>query len=249
MNNENNPRNVIITGANRGIGKALVEAFCKHGDNVWACCRTRKPEFEEWLNVCSDKYSVWVKPVYFDLSSTDDIKRGFKEIYSQHLPIDILINNAGVGHLGLFQMTSISRIREIYEINLFAVMEMCQLAVRVMAKQKKGHIINIASTAAKEVYVGNSIYGASKAAVVAFTQSLAAELIPIGIQVNAIAPGLTNTDMSSVFEGNRPELPLERSAIGRKLDPKEIADVAVALSKDDLKIINGQMICVNGGSK
>lgn len=242
-------KNVVITGANRGIGKAVVESFCKNGDNVWACCRKRNDNFEQWLSECADKYSVQTWPVYFDLSRTDDIKNGFKEICHNHLPIDVLVNNAGIGHLGLFQMTPQNIIREIYEINLFAPMELCQLAVRVMSRRKHGHIINIASTAAEEVYIGNSIYGASKAAMVAFTKSLAAEVAPLGIQVNAIAPGLTDTDMSSVFEGEYPEIPLERSAIGRKLDPKEIADVVVALTAEQLHIINGQMICVNGGSK
>ena len=146
-------------------------------------------------------------------------------------------------------MTSFSDIRKLYEVNLFALMKMCQLAIRPMSRQKKGIIINISSTAAQEVYVGNSIYGASKAAVVSFTESLAAELAPLGIRVNTVAPGLTATDMSSVFEGENPNLPLERSALGRKIEPFEIADVVVALTSDKLRMINGQMIKVNGGAK
>lgn len=241
--------NVIITGANRGIGRALVERFCQNGDNVWACCRGKSEELENWFKRCAEKNSVWIKPVYFDLTEPEKIKQGFKEICACKQSVDVLVNNAGIGHMGLFQMTSMEKVREIYEVNLFALMQMCQLAIRPMTRQKKGIIINIASTAAHEVYVGNSIYGASKAAVVAFTQSLAAEVVEKGITVNAIAPGLTDTEMSFVFEGEHPELPLARSAIGRKIAPKEIADVAVALTTKELEIINGQMICINGGSK
>lgn len=241
-------RNVIVTGANRGIGNAVVKAFSENGDNVWACCRHADDNLRRLAdnNTTADK---WVKIIEFDLLDENDITRGFKEILKDKEIIDVLVNVAGVAHLGLFQMTPFSEIRKLYEVNLFSLMKMCQLAIRPMSRQKSGNIINIASTAAYEVYVGNSIYGASKAAVVAFTKSLAAELAPIGIRVNTIAPGLTDTDMSSVFEGNNPDLPLERSALGRKIKPDEIADVVVDLTSDKLKMINGQMICVNGGSK
>ena len=241
-------RNVIVTGANRGIGKAVVEAFVENGDNVWACCRNIDEKIESWSKRLSSE-KRWVKPIEFDLTDEEQIKNGMKKIMSDHARIDILVNCAGIGHLGLFQMTSFEDIRNIYEVNLFSLMRMCQLVIRPMSKQKAGQIINISSTAANEVYVGNSIYGASKSAVVAFTKSLAAELAPMGIRVNTVAPGLTDTDMSSIFEGKNPDLPLERSALGRKLTTKEVADVVVGLTTDKMAMINGQMICVNGGSK
>ena len=241
-------RNVIVTGASRGIGKALVESFVREGDNVWACCRRIDDNLKQWADDLS-KDKQWVKLVEMDLLDEEQITNGMKTIIKEHLPINILVNCAGIGHMGLFQMTSFEEIRRIYEVNLFAVMKICQMVIRPMSKQKNGHIINISSTAANEVYVGNSIYGASKSAVVAFTKSLASELAPIGIRVNSVAPGLTDTDMSLIFEGANPEMPLERSAIGRKLTTEEIAEVVVGLTQDCMSMINGQMICVNGGSK
>lgn len=240
--------NVIVTGANRGIGKAIAEAFVNKGDNVWAFCRHANNDMRSWAEVNTIN-NRWVKIIECDLLSEDAIANCFKVILKDRIPINVLVNVAGIGHMGLFQMTSFSDIRELYEVNIFALMKMCQLVIRPMSRQKNGIIINISSTAAHEVYVGNSIYGASKAAVVAFTMSLAAELAPFGIRVNTVAPGLTATDMSSVFEGDNPVLPLERSALGRKIEPSEIADVVVELTSDKLRIINGQMIKVNGGAK
>ncbi len=240
--------NVIVTGANKGIGKAIAEAFINNGDNVWACCRCANEHMKSWARV-NTVNGKWIKIVEFDLNNETAVVSGFNSILKDKAPIDVLVNVAGVGHMGLFQMTSFLEIRHLFEVNLFALMKLCQLAIRPMSRQKSGIIINISSTAAEEVYVGNSIYGASKAAVVAFTKSLAAELAPLGIRVNTIAPGLTDTDMSLVFEGNNPKLPLERSALGRKIKPSEIADVVVTLTSDNLRLINGQMIKVNGGTK
>lgn len=242
-------RNVVITGANRGIGKAMVEAFAENGDNVWACMRKHYADFDAFRDELIRKNKVRIHNIFMDLCEPSNIKYGLQQIKNEKESVDIVINCAGVGHMGLFQMASDELIRKIYEVNVFAVMEICQWAIRIMSRQKHGKIINVSSTAAAETYVGNSIYGASKACVVAFTKSLAAEVAPLGIQVNTIAPGLTDTDMSVVFEGKDASLPLSRSALGRKLLPSEIAQVAVELTKDNMSIINGQMICVNGGAK
>lgn len=242
-------QNVVITGASRGIGNALVKAFAGHGYNVWACIRKESDELTGQIEDLQKKYHVWIRQVFVELSDPQDIRRAFREIAAEKKRVDVLVNCAGVAHLDLFQMSSQEVIRNVYEVNLFALMQTCQLALRIMTRQKGGKIINVASTAADEVYVGNSIYGASKAAVVAFTKSLAAEAAGHGIQVNAVSPGLTDTDMGFVFDGRDASLPMARSALGRKLHPSEIADVIVAMTDDAMRMINGQVIVVNGGAK
>jgi len=242
-----NSMNIIVTGANRGLGKAFTEYFAKKGHNIWALCRTETEEFTDWCAMIAKENNVWIKTVKADLTDSADIEKAVKQIISEKKSVDILINNAGIGHMGLFQMTPQKQYKEIYDVNLFAPMQITQMLLRPMMRQGHGKIINVASTAATEIYEGNSIYGATKAALVAFTQSLAAEVYRYGITVNAIAPGLIDTDMSAVFEGNDPEEPIRHTALGRKIRPEEIADTVYKLIQMD--VVNGEVLYINGGHK
>lgn len=242
-------KNAIITGANRGLGKALVEALMREGCNVWAVARKPSDEFDVFISGIRKNNNVRITPIYADLSSEESIKNAYNIINSENRSIDVLINNAGVGHMGWLQLTKTNFIKQLYAVNVFAPMILSQLVLRNMSRQKYGRIINVASTAASEVYEGNSIYGSSKAALVAFTQSFAAEVFRYGITVNAIAPGLINTDMSSIFEGNDPEEPIRHTALERKIEPSEIANVVMGLLEDNMNIINGTVITIHGGHK
>lgn len=242
-------KNAIITGANRGLGRALLTELAQNGINIWAMVRAISPDFEVFIKHISDEYGVWVRPVCVDLGSEECIKNAYREIAGDKKTIDILINNAGIGHMGLFQLTKTDFLKNLYHVNVFAPMILTQLILRNMTRQKYGRIINIASTAASEIYEGNSIYGSSKAALIAFTQSLAAETYKYGVTVNAIAPGLIDTDMSSIFEGKDPEEPIRHTALGRKIEPDEIAKVIIRLLSDDMNIMNGAVVTLNGRHK
>lgn len=242
-------KTAIVTGANRGLGKAIIEKLSEEQYDIWACAREKNSQFEDVLRQLSQDNHVQIKPIYVDLKEEKDVKRAYREICTEKKNIDVLINNAGIGHMDLFQMTKMSRIREIYEVNLFAPMLLTQLVIRNMSRQHSGRIINVASTAAKEIYEGNAVYGATKAALIAFTQSVAAEVYRYGITVNAIAPGLIDTQMSAIFEGKDPKEPLRHTALERKLYPEEVADVVIELLSDKMKIINGEVVCINGGHK
>ena len=156
-------RIAVITGANRGIGKALITAFAENGYDVFACARTPNVEFEDYLKELSDSTSSELIPVYFDLGNDDEIKNGFKTIMSYTKSIDVLINNAGVAYGGLMTMTSIDKMRELYQVNVFAPVVMMQLASRLMMRQKSGCIINMCSVGGIETSPGYLAYGSSKA--------------------------------------------------------------------------------------
>ena len=242
-------KNAIVTGANRGLGKGILEGLAKEGCSIWAIIRKPSTEFDDFIYALNINYHVEIKPVYADLSSEDSIKDAYKKINAEKRSIDILINNAGIGHMGWLQLTKLQFIKDLYAVNVFAPMILSQLVLRNMARQNYGRIINVASTAASEVYEGNSIYGSSKAALVAFTKSFAAEVFQYGVTVNAIAPGLINTDMSAVFEGNDPTEPIRHTALGRKIETSEIANVVLDLLSDNMNIINGTVITIHGGHK
>ncbi len=240
-------KNVIITGTSRGIGKKMVETFAEAGANVFAHARKSSPEFLSFIDETAKKNNVNITPIFCDMTNKQEMKECVTYIKSTKQKIDVLINNAGVAHGGLFQMTSIDKIKDVFEINLFSVMEFTQMISRMMIKQKKGSIINMASIAGMDLNAGNSAYGASKAALIAFTKTLSVELASVGIRVNAIAPGLTDTNMAKLMEEKAGEAMINNSAMKRLGKREEIAELAMFLASDKSSFITGQTIRCDGG--
>ena len=240
-------KNVIITGARRGIGSAILELFAQNGANIWACTRTENAEFETELQRIADSNCVWIKTVYFDLSDEEEIKKGIKQILSEKLTVDVLINNAGIAYGGLFSMTSMEKLREVFQINYFAQIQIMQLILRTMMKQRCGCVVNMASIGGIEVTPGYLAYGSSKAALIYATKSASHEVGQYGIRVNAIAPGLTGTDMGNFKPDYEITKVLDRSSMHRKASPFEIANCALFLASDMASFITGQVLIADGG--
>lgn len=241
-------KTAVITGCNRGIGKALLEVFAKNGANVWACVRKPNVDFTEYVEGMVAETGVKIRPVYFDLQDSEQIKEGVKTIRSAKEPIDILVNNAGVIHTALFQMTPIDKMREMFELNLFSQMLLTQQISKIMMRQKSGNIINLSSSAAIEANEGRTAYAASKSALITSTQVLSKELAGCGIRVNAIAPGLTQTDM--MVESTPEDIlanTLQRISMKRVGRPEEIANTALFLASDLSSYMTGQVLRVDGG--
>lgn len=237
----------IITGCNRGIGKTILEVFAKNGSNIIACVRKQTDEFSENIINLSDKTGVTIIPVYFDLADAEQVKAGIKYIISSKKRIDVLVNNAGIASGGFFQMTSLHDMKQVFEINLFSQILFSQGISRYMARYKTGSIINIASTAGIIGDAGTISYGSSKAALIFASKTMATELGPMNIRVNAIAPSITKTDMYHQMEEKARNRLLESSALKRPAEAIEIANVALFLASDLSSFITGQVLRVDGG--
>ena len=238
---------VIITGSNRGIGKAMVEVFASAGYNVWACARKSTPEHETWLKETASKTGVWIKPVYFELTDTDALNAGIQSIIDEGKTIDVLVNNAGISTVGLLNMSKVEDIEHLFSVNFFAMLRIIQKVSKRMSRQRKGVIINMGSNAGIDPQPGKIAYGSSKAAVMMMTKCLAKELGPMGIRVNAIAPGPVETEMIHQYKDDILKNLASESALRRLGTTEEIAKVAVFLASEQASYINGEIIKVDGG--
>lgn len=240
-------KTAFITGTNRGIGRACVEEFAAEGTNVIAHARKDSPEFRIWCSELAAKCGVMVTPVFFDMTDSVAMKTVVMGLVRAKTPINILVNCAGVAHGGLFQMTGMAKIREVFNVNLFAQMELTQLLLRWMMRCGPGAIVSLSSLLAFDLPAGECAYGVSKAALAAFTKTLAAETAKSGIRVNAVAPGLIDTDMAKLMEKSAEEEMLSNSAMHRLGRPDEIAKTIAFLASDASSFINGQVIKIDGG--
>lgn len=239
-------KTAVITGCNRGIGKEIMWDYVKNRAKVFAVVRRESDEFKAYCEELRDAYNAEIIPVYMDLQNQDKIKAGAKEILSHKIPIDILVNNAGVAlPQRMFFMTKMETIREVFDVNFYAHVLLSQILGKSMMKNKSGSIIFLSSSAAFDGGA-NVEYSASKAAIIGLTRRLAVELGGYGIRVNAIAPGLTDTDMGQMSEEDEAKA-LSMNIMGRKGKPGEIADAAVFLGSDMSSFITAQVLRVDGG--
>ncbi len=247
-------KHAVVTGANRGIGKAIVKLFAENGASVWACARKPDAGFSDFLAQLTRETGSVVTPIYFDLNDAQQVKDGARKILESCF-VDVLVNNAGVIHTALFQMTTVSKMKEIFETNYFSPMSFTQYMAKKMASSSRapgklpgGSIINISSSAGIDGNAGRVAYAATKAALNISTRVLAEELGAVGIRVNAIAPGLTETDMMrGSTQAEVLSATLTRTCLKRVGEPSEIASVALFLASDLSSYVTGQVLRVDGG--
>ena len=240
-------KNAIITGSNRGIGKAIVEAYAKNGANIWACARKENPDFEREMKELSEKYHVWIKPIYFEMSDEEQIKGGVKRILAEKQNIDILVNNAGITRDGLLMKMAEEDFDAVIDTNLKGTFHCIRAVSRQMLRQRSGRIINLSSVSGVLGNAGQANYSASKAGVIGLTKSAARELASRGITVNAIAPGFINTEMTEVLSEKVKEGATAQIPLGKFGETEDIANAAAFLASDEARYITGQTLHVDGG--
>ena len=242
-------KTAVITGCNRGIGKAILTRFAEEEAEVVACTRKKDEAFDKFCSDLEKKFNVKIYNICFDLENTNEIKSALSEIKEKVKKIDIIVNNAGIIQTSLFQMTKIEDVKKIFEVNFFSVFLFTQFLVKYMIKNKtQSSIINISSSAAIEANQGRSAYASSKSALLTLSKVMSKELSNFNIRVNAVAPGLTKTEMMSKSTSEKYlKETIDRIALKRVAEPKEIANTVLFLASDLSSYINGQVLRVDGG--
>lgn len=236
---------VFVTGCNRGIGKSVAEKFAENGATVYANARS-----VDSLEALSNKdYGEGkIIPVYFDVRDRMATRQVFIRIMKEQGKLDCLVNNAGILVDTLITMLDRNTLKNIYEVNVFAVFEMMSFASRIMSKQKKGSIINIASICGDEGGMrGQTAYSSSKGAVIALTKTSAKELGQFNVRVNAVSPGFIDTDMFRSGPANTQKQLVDGVYLSRRVGlPDEVANVCLFLASDNASYVNGENIRVDG---
>ena len=244
-----NNKNAIITGCIQGIGKATLEEFAKNGSNIWACALEYNEDFEAYCQKLSDENNIWVKPVYFNLLNQDEIKVGLKKIASDKLPIDILVNIAGMTKDAITHMVTMDQMKLIFEINFFSQIYLTQFVTKLMIRQGYGSVVNTSSISAIDGSYGQLSYSSSKAALIGATKTLSKELASKGVRVNAIAPGVISTDMNKIVPDSIIQENIKKMKIKRLGKADEVAKTILFLASDLSNYITGQIIRIDGGIK
>lgn len=239
-------KTVLVTGSSRGIGAAICRKLNK---NYKIIINYNKSE-EAALKLLNElrKENPLVIAVKADVSKEDEVEKMFEIGESNFGHIDILINNAGISHFSLIQDTTFDKWKEILATNLDSVFLTSKRAVPKMLGRGDGVIINMSSIWGEVGASMESAYAASKGAINSFTKSLAKELSPMNIRVNAIACGIVDTDMMrNDFDSNELEELKKEVGLNRFASPEEIGDLVEFLISDKAKYITGEIVNINGG--
>lgn len=235
-------KTALVTGASRGIGLAIATILAQNGYNLHLTCKNSYKQLQKITKKLSETYNITCTAHRTDMGNFAEVWTLFSGIDN----LDVLINNAGISHIGLLQDTTVDEWQKVIDTNLSSIFFTCKLAIPKMLENKDGAIINISSVWGD---VGASMevaYSASKGGVNAFTKALSKELAPSNITVNAISCGVIDTDMNKCFSKNEMKALINEIPANRLGTPDEVAELTLQLINSP-KYLTGQIIGINGG--
>jgi 3-oxoacyl-[acyl-carrier protein] reductase len=237
---------VLVTGGSKGIGRSIALAFSEPGTVVAINYRSDEQAAEEVLN---ELRSLGAEGVALKADVTDlaQVRSMVEAIISRHLRIDVLVNNAGGNKDGLLALMDPADWEAVIDLNLTSVFHCCKVVTRFMMAQRRGAIVNVSSLSGITGLPGQTNYAAAKGGVNAFTKALALEVARFGIRVNAVAPGLVDSEMTAQIPAAQRERLLSRVPMGRMATPEEVAAVVKFLASEKASYITGQTIQITGG--
>lgn len=241
-------RSVVVTGGSRGLGLAIVRKLLCDGFRAVAIARQMNDQLAETMEQAERSCSGSLRFVPFDLANVDAIPELVKDLRKEVGPIYGLVNNAGLGTHGTLAIMHNSEIERLIRVNTLAPIVLTKYIVRYMMADGGGRIVNVASIVSATGYSGLSVYAATKASLVGFTRSLAREVGRRGVNVNAVAPGFIDTDMTQVLEGEQREQIVRRSALRRLADVEDVAHAVAYLLGPGAKNITGTVLTVDAGA-
>ncbi len=237
-------RVALITGASRGIGRAIATTFAAEGASLVICGRSEQLDLVGEEIRASGGQAIALRGSIEDEAFPRAL---IQQCRKAHGRLDVLVNNAGVLTPGLLGMVSEASIRQTFDVNVIALINLTQYAIRLMDATRGPSIVNIASIGGTRGLEGATVYSAAKGAVVAFTRASAKDLAPKGIRVNAIAPGFIDTDMTRALSEAWYQKRLESVAMGRAGTALEVANAALFLASGLSSYVTGQVLGVDGG--
>lgn len=239
-------KTVLITGSSRGIGRAIALSFLGKEYNVIVNYKKEEEKALEVVQILREN-GLDAMAIKADVSDFNQVEEMFRTIKKRFRKVDVLINNAGIAKLNLAQDVSLEEWDEIFATNVNGMFNCTKLALADMISNKDGIIVNTSSVWGQTGGSMESAYAATKGAIIAYTKSLAMELAPSNIRVNAVAPGGVLTDMTLVLSQETLDGFAQEVPMGRLAYPEEIADAVEFLVSDKSKYMTGQVLAINGG--
>jgi len=239
------PKVAIVSGGSRGLGQAIVSALLGAGYRVATFSRSKTDIIRQWEQDQNLSEQFLFRTV--DATDRTGLRAYIKDVHDRMGRIDVLVNNVGLAHDGVLALYSDTYLDKVIDVNLKSLIVLTRACVRIMLMARSGRIVSISSILALRGYNGLTVYSASKAAIDGFTRSLAREIGPRNITVNAIAPGYLRTEMTHGLDEAQTRQIVRRTPLGRLGEPCDVVPLVPFLCSDEARFITGQTFVVDGG--